>query len=43
MYAPDFSWSFFRHFLVTYQDKYPRAAGSHYDYLAMVEEIRKTV
>ena len=39
MYRDDFSWSFFRHFLVTYQTKYPRGEGSLYDYLAMLEQI----
>lgn len=42
MYAPDFSWSFLRYFLVFYQNKYPRTAGSPYDYIAMLERIRQT-
>jgi hypothetical protein len=40
MYRSDFSWSFFRHFLDTYQRKYPRNAGSLNDYLAMLEKIQ---
>lgn len=38
MYAPDFDWAFFRHFLQYYQKKYP-PSGSYLDYVAMLEAI----
>ena len=41
MYSSEFDWSFFRYFIQTYQSKYPRPEGSHFDYVTDLNKIEK--
>ena len=43
MISQDFSWTIFRSYLETYQDKYPRKQNSEFDYLSLLEEIERTI
>jgi hypothetical protein len=41
MISENFNWEIFRSYLESYQRKYPRAPISEFDYLALLEKIKR--